>query len=309
MVYHVKGVGNLFTDSHIGRIYKNGVPLNRLGDREKLVMDKFEEELSQTCSEKTIIHLGDIFNAPVVPLDVIKETYCLIYNMALRNSDHTYWFVAGNHDLSRNSERTDALEILSILLAPFKNVKFVLKEPTMIHGNLVAVPYSYTKSNEEMLGKYFKCGNNPKIFVGHFEEPIDPYLSTKNIDIYSGHIHKQHRNGNVFFIGSSLPVVHGEESNDDMFVTLSLDEVLCKKETGELKNKCVRVVLKEGEVLPDDIDCLQLLAKKNEEEVVSDLSVDFESFDVEKLFRECLSDNPLTDSLWEKYLIMKTVEE
>lgn len=309
MVYHLKGVGNLFTDSHIGRVYKNGVPLNRIGDREKLVMDNFEEELSKTCDEKRVIHLGDIFNAPVVPLDVIKETYSLIYNIALNNPDHTYWFVAGNHDLSRNSDRTDAFEILSILLAPFKNVKFVFKDTVMINGNVVAVPYSYTKTNEEMLEKYFKAGNNPKIFLGHFEEPIDPYLAGKPIDIYSGHIHKQHQNGNVCFIGSSLPVAHGEESDDKMFVTLSLEEVLCRKNTDELKNKCVRVILKEGEVLPEDIDCLQLVSKKEDVEKISDLSVDFESFDVETLFKECLIGNPLSDSLWEKYLIMKTVEE
>lgn len=295
---HVDGIGNLITDTHLGKVYKTGVSLDKLGVRENMAYEAFEKCLHLDCEEKTLIHLGDLFDSPVVPLDVIMRTYRII-SLALMSAGDKwrFYFLAGNHDLHRDSSKTSAIYILATMLANFKNCKFVLgDEVLVVSPELVLCPYSYKKSVDEMLNgcKFVKC------VLGHFEEPIDPSVASLHSQVYSGHIHNKHKNGNVDFIGAVLPTSHGDADDDTLYTTVDLETLL--DNTGAFKNKCVRVLLKEGEVLPEGIDCLALTSKKEEvEEERHDLNVGFEEFDLHKVFCDSLSDNPMSTELWERY--------
>lgn len=56
---------NLTGDPHLARAFRTGVPLHRLGDREEMVWQDFQQQL-ETSAEVTII-LGDLFDKFVVP--------------------------------------------------------------------------------------------------------------------------------------------------------------------------------------------------------------------------------------------------
>ena len=302
---HVDGIGNLITDTHLGKVYKTGVPLDKLGVRENMTYEAFEKCLRLDCEEKTLIHLGDLFDSPVVPLDVIMRTYRII-SLALMSAGDKwhFYFIAGNHDLHRDSSKTSAIYILATMLANFKNCKFVLgDEALVVSPDLVLCPYSYKKTVAELLSG---C-SLAKYVLGHFEEPIDPSVTSLRSQVYSGHIHKKHKNGNVDFIGALLPTSHGDADDDTLYTTVDLKTLL--EDKGAFENKCVRVVLKDSEVLPEGINCLALTSKKEEvDEKARDLNVGFEDFDLYKVFCESLNGNPMSDELWQRYEVLKNAE-
>ena len=76
----------------------------------------------------------------------------------------------------------------------------------------------------------------------------------------------------------------------------------------DLRNKRIRVVLKEGESLPTDVNCLQLIGKKENKSETEDgvqLDVALEDFDFAKLFKECLAKSGKGEELWAKYLTLR----
>lgn len=292
----------LIGDTHLGKEYKTGVPLNRRGEREALFFKEFERQLFTSAC--VVVQLGDLFDSFIVSLDVINKTYETIKKAATSAPERTFIFLQGNHDCSRDSAKTSAFYILSVLCNELKNVIFVLNEPINFK-DLFIVPWSYTKPLKTMLEGVVK----DKYVLGHFEEPCDPYLLSLPNKVYSGHIHKKHTTGNITYVGSLLPIAHGEESDDSLFETVDLRAVL-ERSPESLKNKCVRVILKEGETLPVGIDCLQLIAKREEKEETTNIKVDLdlESFKIEDIFNECLKDCSLTlrESLYSEYLKIKS---
>lgn len=291
----------LIGDTHLGKEYKTGVPLNRRGEREELFFREFEKQLN--IDSLVVVQLGDLFDSFVVGLDVINRVYVTIKKAAGYARDKTFIFLQGNHDCSRDSSRTSAFYILSVLCNGLKNVIFVLDEPYNFR-NLFITSWSYSKTVKELVNNV----EYDKIILGHFEEPCDPYLLSLPNKIYSGHIHKKHKTGNIDFVGSILPIAHGEESDDSLFETLELNELM-KRSPETLKNKCLRVLLKEGETLPIGIDCLQMIAKREEKEHSTNIKIELnlDSLNIEDLFNECLKDCSLTlrESLYEEYLRLK----
>jgi hypothetical protein len=100
-------------------------------------------------------------------------------------------------------------------------------------------------------------------------------------------------------VGSLLPLAFGEEGDSTIMETVSLDELLSRNPE-EIKNKRLRVLLNEGEELPDNIDCLQLIAKKSDiTEVVLDNEI--EEVDMRKLFMEELGPSGLAEEIFARY--------
>ena len=106
----------------------------------------------------------------------------------------------------------------------------------------------------------------------------------------------------TFFVGSFYPIAFGEERDDSEMITLTLNQYE-NMNNEELKNKRVRILLKEGETLPVEHDCLQLIGKKVSEEKEVNLEVtQCEDCDFKQMFFECLKDCKLRDELWTAYL-------
>lgn len=294
------------SDTHFGKEYTTGVPLNRRGERERMTLEAFERGL--TGNYDLYIHCGDLFDKPVVDLDVLMVVYRVISDFAKQNSDRFFYFIKGNHDQSRNAERVDCFRILSSLLSNVKNVVFVQDESIMLRSiSSVLCPWVYGKTPEELCDGTSGCDN----LFGHFEEPVDAFVASwaqSKGSVFSGHIHKKHVANGVEFVGATLPTNHGDADDDSLYVTVDLNTLLANPE--DYTNKCVRVELDKGDVLPTDINCLALTSryKMDENEVVDLNEVKMDDFNLESLFKECVKDSGMGDMLWERYNSLRVLE-
>jgi DNA repair exonuclease SbcCD nuclease subunit len=285
----------LIGDTHFGKKFKTGVPLNRRGDIEELFYDKFQRELQSDA--ELVVQLGDLFDSPIVDLNTIMRVYLIIKTIAEKNPMKRFIYIRGNHDSSRDKAQASAFNILENMLIGVVNVRFVTDVYRM--ENKVFIGWDYFR--EDTLREVFNKVElkDDDVIFGHFEEPLNEALIDIPNTVYSGHIHKKHSVGNVHFVGSLLPLAFGEESDSYMMETVTLDELL-NKNPEEIQHKRIRVILKEGEQLPDNVDCLQLIAKKSESNTVI-LDNEIEEVNMKKLFEEELSESGLFEEIYGRY--------
>ena len=291
---------SVITDTHFGRTFKEGVSLDRRGEYEAKILDDFGEFLLHPQTN-IVVHAGDLFDTPEVNYEVLLKVYSKIRNAALENKDETiYYFIAGNHDLNRDDSKNEhcSFRLLQILLKTERNVEFVLENLVVRRDNAVIDLFPWDYKNEE-----FKVYPEANYVIGHFNDPVPEAIANfKGIKL-SGHFHKRHLTADgTFFVGSFYPIAFGEESDDSEMITLTLNQYE-NMNNEELKNKRVRILLKEGETLPVEHDCLQLIGKKVSEEKEVNLEVtQCEDCDFKQMFFECLKDCKLRDELWTAYL-------
>ena len=290
---------SVITDTHFGRTFKEGVSLDRRGEYEAKILDDFGEFLSHPQTN-IVVHAGDLFDTPEVNYEVLLKVYSKIRNAALENPLVCYYFIAGNHDLNRDDSKNEhcSFRLLQILLKTERNVEFVLENLVVRRDNAVIDLFPWDYKNEE-----FKVFPEANYVIGHFNDPVPEAIANfKGIKL-SGHFHKRHLTADgTFFVGSFYPIAFGEESDDSEMITLTLNQYENMNKE-ELKNKRVRILLKEGETLPVEHDCLQLIGKKVSEEKEVNLEVtQCEDCDFKQMFFECLKDCKLRDELWTAYL-------
>ena len=290
---------SVITDTHFGRTFKEGVSLDRRGEYEAKILDDFGEFLLHPQTN-IVVHAGDLFDTPEVNYEVLLKVYSKIRNAALENPLVCYYFIAGNHDLNRDDSKNEhcSFRLLQILLKTEKNVEFVLENLVVCRDNAVIDLFPWDYKNEE-----FKVFPEANYVIGHFNDPVPEAIANfKGIKL-SGHFHKRHLTADgTFFVGSFYPIAFGEESDDSEMITLTLNQYE-NMNNEELKNKRVRILLKEGETLPVEHDCLQLIGKKVSEEKDINLEVtQCEDCDFKQMFFECLKDCKLRDELWTAYL-------
>ena len=290
---------SVITDTHFGRTFKEGVSLDRRGEYEAKILDDFGEFLLHPQTN-IVVHAGDLFDTPEVNYEVLLNVYSKIRNAALENPLVCYYFIAGNHDLNRDDSKNEhcSFRLLQILLKTEKNVEFVLENLVVRRDNAVIDLFPWDYKNEE-----FKVFPEANYVIGHFNDPVPEAIANfKGIKL-SGHFHKRHLTADgTFFVGSFYPIAFGEESDDSEMITLTLNQYE-NMNNEELKNKRVRILLKEGETLPVEHDCLQLIGKKVSEEKDINLEVtQCEDCDFKQMFFECLKDCKLRDELWTAYL-------
>lgn len=291
---------SIITDTHFGRTFKEGVPLNRRGEYESRISQDFGVFLANTKTP-IVIHAGDLFDSPYVSNEVLMNTYKDI--VMFGNENTTYYFLSGNHDLPKDSLMitNSSFYILSKLLEPYPNIHFVFEAEQQ--GDILLVPYSHSHDVNEWLEE--KLNHTINYVIGHFDDPVPQKLAYYNGQKFSGHFHKQHITyDGTYFIGSFYPMSFGEESDTDVMETMTLEEYYNRSDE-ELKDKRVRILLKEGEELPVDHPCLQLIAKKEKKEEIN-LEVKIEDeFDFRMLFYDCLKNCKKADDLWYRYLELK----
>ena len=290
---------SVITDTHFGRTFKEGVSLDRRGEYEAKILDDFGEFLLHPQTN-IVVHAGDLFDTPEVNYEVLLKVYSKIRNAALENPLVCYYFIAGNHDLNRDDSKNEhcSFRLLQILLKTERNVEFVLENLVVRRDNAVINLFPWDYKNEE-----FKVFPEANYVIGHFNDPVPEAIANfKGIKL-SGHFHKRHLTADgTFFVGSFYPIAFGEESDDSEMITLTLNQYE-NMNNEELKNKRVRILLKEGETLPVEHDCLQLIGKKVSEEKDINLEVtQCEDCDFKQMFFECLKDCKLRDELWTAYL-------
>ncbi len=291
MLEKVKLIG----DTHFGKVFKTGVPYERRGEIEEKFYEKFEKELNG--SEEYVIHLGDLFDNVVVSFGTILRVYNLIKNAS--NSNKRFYFIRGNHDSQRNSLETSAFDILSVMFLNNLNVNFVTDYFYISDIKSLLIGWDYHNDNSEKIEEIIK-EEKPDFVLGHFDEVLPDYLFSYTGKVYSGHIHNAHKSGNTTYVGSLLPLAFGEESDDSLMMTLTLDEFLSKRED-EIKDKRIRVVLKEGETLQNVRNCLQLVLQNVKKEENVKLDVEMDSFDMRQLFKEELPEE-IFEEMYNEYV-------
>lgn len=297
---------HLIGDCHLGRVFKNDVPLNRRGEREAIFQQKFVEELRKGGAYPTCVQVGDLFDKAVVSLETLLFTMRVIREVAGEFPNTQFLFMAGNHDISRQSDRTSCFEVLTQLLKDVSNVRFALDTPLVHGGEMLLIPFSYGDFAEKLrglTGKYrFICTHEDESVLIANRKELQKLLAEGG-QVLNGHIHLSSDMGFFRNVGSLLPLAHGEDGEEEMFLTLAASD-LPHIDPALLKNMCVRIRLEPGEVAPDPIDCLQWkiervrpetsLAEVFDEEVSGGLNV-------ENMLREKLTPLGTFEFVWDIY--------
>lgn len=298
-------------DPHLGRVFKTGVPLGRLGHREEMQWDKFKELLNEP-SDMTII-MGDLFDKFNVSGSTILRTATALSVAAAMDRGRKIVILKGNHDLSRDATKRSAFDLLTHIIRE-PNVLFVTQIETLevCRQSYLFVPYDTFQTGEEYLSQWMDeqwDGKGFEAVFGHWDTeaiagktphnmiPATQLLSLTD-KVFTGHIHKpevKDMGFKLYGTGSMQAYAHGEDTEDEdpMYVTLPLDQIDLNSDY--LVNKHVRVLLKQGEVLPE-INCLQLTKKyilaSGE---LDNLDVELIEFDMSKLLQETMIEEGVTD--------------
>ncbi len=270
---------DLLGDPHLGRAFIHGVPLHRRGDRERMVWADFENNLATTTADLHVC-MGDLFDKRFVSYEVILNAAIAYQKAANRRPNTQFVVLRGNHDINRDLESVSAFDVFTFLMAHNANVHIFAGEYHRI-GDYEFYPWNPLKSAAEIAAANAKpC----KAAFGHWDtgsfggDNIVPLAQLKADKVYTGHVHKPGVLGNLIIVGSMQPYAHGEEVNEDLYVTRNYSELGDES----YHNKCLRVVLDPGENLEDEIDCLQLTVQKQDEELNATVTIG--DFDLGALF-------------------------
>jgi DNA repair exonuclease SbcCD nuclease subunit len=315
-------------DVHLGRTFKTGVPLERQGEREASVFNQFSAELVTPDLDFNIC-LGDIFDQYVVAPEYVLRVAMAYRTAAKLYPDTIFVMVRGNHDASRNADKASSYDLLHQLLFGIDNVVVSLDNAEVVEkGNfrLGVLPWHPFINSKEM-ARTLGAGTDfmeYDLVVGHWdrvtfeEQPHNaiPMFELRPFTklVVSGHDHRpfdEEINGiRVVFPGSMQPYSHGEDPDEQIYVTYELEELktLLMSDPTILHDNAVRVLLKPGEQIDFPIDAWSVTTKPiaaNGEDFV-DITMQVESFDMEDILGRCFNKHgvskTVTSNLLAKYL-------
>jgi DNA repair exonuclease SbcCD nuclease subunit len=294
----MRGSMTILGDPHLGRQFVHGVPLHRRGERENLVWEDFARSLSNVQTDVHVC-MGDLFDKAVVPYDVIIRASRLYRAAALRHPETRFIILRGNHDARRDLEKVSAFDLFKELTPEVTCVTdYLCQNETTFFG------WHPTMSAKDMVLNAIQSGllQAGDTVFGHWD--IESYggddhnliptaeLAAAGIKIaFTGHVHRPQlfaRDGvEVNVVGSMQPYAHGEEINEDLYVTRSYAEYL--EDPSLYHDKCLRLLLEPGDRLDGAIDCLQLTTKRVGEDDTPDEKVGLGDFDLMKLFSDAFT--------------------
>ena len=292
IVYKIQLIG----DPHLGKNIKNGVPRDRLGDRETLMFNKFDELLN-TNSDISVV-LGDLFDKTTISNEALNKTINLIKKAVISNPKKLYYIINGNHDVVRDKGRVSSFDMLIKYFSEsmrFENLKIInnYMDPVYIK-NINSLLYFCSYNPFQTVDQYMETNGNRirnilnldknifKIAFGHFEvEAFDienpkyksdliPKFIKENFDIlFTGHIHTPSRskidNLQVVVSGSMQPYAHGEEIKEDngLYQTITLNNCIKQLEVNKecFKDKNIRILYNRNDIFPEPFNCLSLTYK------------------------------------------------
>lgn len=282
-------------DPHLGRRFKTGVPLHRMGEREADMMEDFTTRLR--CAEEDVLIIGDLFDKFVVPPEIVLEAY-----NACLNCNHEVYVLQGNHDASKDDAKASSFDIFSTLVENSENVTAISK-PMVINGEGF-IPHDIFTPIVDQINQlpagitHIYTHHDFVDFGGDHVLPTKLLAEKGILNVTNGHDHLarvEERHGvTVKMVGSMQPYTHAEDTKGLYYVTVPLDEL----DPDEVRFKNVRVLLKPGETLPTDIDCLSLTAKRVEDLEAEEVgTVDVENFNLRQLLAEALEGLPVAEEV------------
>lgn len=258
----------LIGDPHLGKRFEVGVPLHRRGEREAHQMALFVEELA-TPNVDMVVMVGDLFDHPYVGYAIVKETADAVLAAAHARPNVTFIMMAGNHDLPRNITQVGAFHAFDRMVSGrFPNL-LVLFKPTIV-SDVAFMPWEWGRTTKDQVNDFHRASVRKVIVHQDLKSfgkddhlvPVTELVETFGdaIEIYGGHYHEpgvyRVEGRDVHCTGSLEPYSHGEDSAGSRYVTLSRDDLLAA-DPAEFRDKCVRVLLRPGEDVPE-IDALAI---------------------------------------------------
>jgi DNA repair exonuclease SbcCD nuclease subunit len=257
----------LLGDPHLGRQFVNNVPLARRGAREKLQRELFTQHFEDLDAVSLHVMMGDLFDKPSVSEEALLLAIQTYNNALALHPGAEFVVIRGNHDINRDLTGVSSFSVFAEAISWAGNVLLVDEEPVVWEEHAF-FPWHPTTPAGLLVAQTDLTGVST--VFGHWD--TDPRSAPHNLIptaelaaagvklAYTGHVHKPEqfvRDGvTVRVVGSMMPYAHGEETDDNLFVTLTLAEFeALDPET--LKNKVVRLRLTDDEEAPVAPDCLQ----------------------------------------------------
>lgn len=274
-------------DVHIGKTFRTGVPKDRLGERESMILSQLTELLNRDVQYTVIV--GDLFDKVRVSNNDLYSLITIIENAATENSDKIFSIINGNHDMPKEVGRISSFQLFEKYFerAPLPNLKIISKhtdENIIVdhdHGVLLYLShYNAFSSLDEELGESIlstelKSKIPHRIAFGHWETidfGSDHFIDRdvpKNVladftAVVTGHEHKPKitiiEDIPVLTSGSMQPYSYGEELDYEksFYRTVTTEEVktLLKEDANIFKNSYVKILVESGDELPDAFTCL-----------------------------------------------------
>lgn len=237
-----------------------------------------------------IVSTGDLFDKATIRNNTLLKTIKIVEQAALANKDIVYVFIAGNHDVFKDSSLVSSFEIFKQYFEKNKQPnlyvltnEFVLNYPKYC-VDLYFYPYDPFNKIPSILPDHKSLVKNTYVAFGHWEvEDFDNITGTTKYNsnliplsikesfntIITGHIHKpkEYKDTGVSIIltGSMQPYAFGEELlTETLYLTKSLSEVkdLLTKDKDVFANTNLRVLVKYDDEFLDELpNCLSLSYK------------------------------------------------
>lgn len=275
-----------------------------------MVWKQFEDSLAlKDPLAEFHICLGDLFDKAVVSYDVIDRAAELYLDAARRFPNVTFIIVKGNHDWQRDLDRKSAFDLFTSIVQQQENIQ-VVDLFYKVDNDFAVFAWHPTITAADMV---FACGGEYRTAYGHWDIegygdhnpnliPLEELAAHGVKFAVTGHIHKtsswwdKEHDVEVLVFGSMQPYAHGEEITDDLYVSLTLDQLASTDL--DLTSRCVRILLNEGETFDDELDCLQLTIKRADER--DDMPIETVSlgeFDMMTLFTQAFREAGVSEKV------------
>lgn len=324
----------LIGDPHIGKRFQNGVPLSRRGERERHQKETLLASLHEAASKsKVVVMLGDLFDQYEVVGSDLFDVYEIYTEVASKHPSVMFIILRGNHDVSRYVSKRSSFDILEKMLVKYNNLRVITAPQSMTinRKNYLFIPYDAFLPTEDLLTSFYKGLLNEKYhgIFGHWDLesfggddfnliPCDLLLPLvhNGHHLVTGHVHtpssrvvnsdtRPDGDTGVYIIGSGsmLPYSHGEDPGQEFYVSVTLEEY--HKNPSQYHDKCLRLMLKAGEVAPEDVDALQITTKYVDEAGEEEVEVKMGEFSFRDIFGQSFLDRGLDEETikiyWAKY--------
>lgn len=318
----------LLGDPHMGRPFRNGVPLHRLGDREKMQLETLSLSLSlqnrMAVGYDAHICMGDLFDKEKVANEVVAKVADLYLATAKNDPCCPLFVITGNHDELRDADYVSSFQLFTRIVDD--HVRVIRQKPrrfSIKDADIVLIPWHPVKTAREMVEEHVDLIMGADAVFGHWDvdgrlEGTDNYVPADlfadlNVGmIVTGHDHVRRdmtiAGLPVVVVGSMQPYSHAEDKDGDIYVTETADEVrenlLMAKDW--YRFNCLRVIGEWDDEIPD---CLQFKVVANEVELQADealAQVQLASFSMKELWDQAFEgvDSEVTDTLKVKFAEM-----
>lgn len=258
-------------DPHMGRPFRNGVPLHRLGDRERMQRADLQASLARGAGAAAHICMGDLFDKPKVDNRVVAQV-ADDYQMAARTNYCPFFILTGNHDEMRDADFVSSFHLFTRIVDD--HVHVIRSEPrrhTFGTATLVFIPWHPLKTALEMVDEHAELIRGADAVFGHWDvdrrlEGTDNYIPAERLvelgvkQAITGHDHVRRQmviaGLPVQVTGSMQPYSHSEDPERKMYATCPADDVrrMVGMQPDYFKDTCLRVVGDWDDPVPN---CLQ----------------------------------------------------